>query len=240
MSGNQDPIIILVEPQLGENIGMCARAMLNCELTKLRIVNPRDGWPQASATAAAADADEVIEGAEVFETLDEAISDCQHVFATTARDRSQTVPVVTAEAAATRMKTVSAAKEKVAVLFGPEASGLDGASISRADTLVRFPTNPDFSSLNLAQAVLLMGWEWKRVDSDSLETTSEPPVTRDALSGFLDRLTGALEERDFFLTDEMKPHSIQLLRTLFTKAKLTSKETNLLHGVLTALCREPR
>lgn len=235
MSGNQDPVIILVEPQMGENIGMCARAMLNCGLTRLRLVNPRDGWPQDAARATAADADCVIDGAEVFPTLDEAIADCQRVFATTARERSQTLPVLTAEAAAAEIKAGSAGNVTVAVLFGPEASGLDGDSIARADTLVRFPTNPAFSSLNLAQAVLLLGWEWRRVAVAVSEIPAQGPATREELDGFLTRLNEILDERGFFLTEEMKPHSIQSLRTLFTRAGATPQEVKFLHGVLTAL-----
>ncbi|MDF1825069.1 MAG: RNA methyltransferase [Verrucomicrobiales bacterium] len=238
MSGNQDPVIILVEPQMGENIGMCARAMLNCGLTRLRLVNPRDGWPQDTARATAADADLVIDGAEVFSRLDEAVADCHRVFATTARDRSQTLPVMTAEVAAREMAAAAGTKGGVAVLFGPEASGLDGESIARADTLVRFPTNPAFSSLNLAQAVLLLGWEWRRVAGEELIIPAKEEATRDELEGFLNRLNETLDERGFFLTAEMKPHSVQSLRTLFSKAGATPQEIKLLHGVLTALARQ--
>src|SRR5210317_108278 len=148
MSGNKQPVIILVHPQMGENIGMCARAMLNCALTQLRLVAPRDGWPQESAKATAADADVVIENAEVFETLDDAIADCQRVFATTARDRAGGTPVATVDTAAAEIASQSGSR--IGILFGPEASGLDRESISRADLLVLFPTNPDFPSLNLA------------------------------------------------------------------------------------------
>ncbi len=237
MSGNQDPIIILVEPQMGENIGMCARAMLNCGLTRLRLVNPRDGWPQEIARATAADADRVIDGAEVYRTLDEAIADCRHVFATTARKRSQSTPVVEAESAAVLMKGHLSHAEPVAILFGPEASGLDGEAISRADTLVRFPTNPEFSSLNLAQAVLLLGWEWRRALELPCDIESSEAVEREELNNFLGRLSKLLDDRGFFLTDEMKPHALQTLRTLFTKAKTTSRELKLLHGVITALSK---
>ncbi|MEM7600567.1 MAG: RNA methyltransferase [Verrucomicrobiota bacterium] len=237
MSGNEEPIVILVEPQLGENIGMCARAMLNCGLTKLRLVNPRDGWPQESARATAADADRVIDDARVFETLDEAIADCHRVFATTARDRSQSTPVKEAHAAAEDAKASILNGQVVAVLFGPEASGLDNEAIARADTLIRFPTNPEFSSLNLAQAVLLLGWEWRRADGEMDEIQSSIPVTQEELNGFLNRLNDSLDESGFFLTEDMKPHTLQMLRTLFTKAHATPRELKLLHGALTALSR---
>ena len=235
MSGNQDPVVILVESQMGENIGMCARAMLNCGLTRLRLVDPRDGWPQAVARATAADADVVIDGAAVFESLDDAISDCSRVFATTARTRSQAVPVITAEAAAAEIKRHPEGAGEIAILFGPEASGLDGESVSRADTLVNFPTNPDFSSLNLAQAVLLFGWEWRRAVVSLSEKENEAPAKRTELESFLERLEASLDEKGFFLTETMKPHSLQTLRTIFTKTKATSQELNFLHGVLTAL-----
>ncbi|MEM1442553.1 MAG: TrmH family RNA methyltransferase [Verrucomicrobiota bacterium] len=227
-------------PQLGENIGMCARAMLNCGLKRLRLVNPRDGWPQTSARAAAADADVVIDSAEVFESLEEALADCSRVYATTARQRSQSTPVVDAEIAAGEMQASVQAGETVAVLFGAEASGLDGESISHADTLVRFPTNPEFSSLNLAQAVLLLGWEWLRVsEGKSPIEPMEPTATREEFESYFARLVDLLESSGFFLTEEMKPHSVRTLRSIFSKTKATSRELQLLHGTLTALTRFP-
>ncbi|MEM6917110.1 MAG: TrmH family RNA methyltransferase, partial [Verrucomicrobiota bacterium] len=229
MPSNQDPVIILVAPQLGENIGMCARAMLNCGLKRLRLVNPRDGWPQASARAAAADADIVIDSAEVFPSLPEAVADCSRVYATTARQRAQSTPVLEAEAAVGEMHTSVQAGETVAVLFGAEASGLDGESVSHADTLVRFPTNPEFSSLNLAQAVLLLGWEWLRVagGQHSIEPF-EPAAKREEFENYFARLIDLLDASGFFLTEEMKPHSVKTLRSIFSKTKATSRELQLL------------
>ncbi|MEM9015469.1 MAG: RNA methyltransferase [Verrucomicrobiota bacterium] len=243
MSGKFEPVIILVEPQLGENIGMCARAMLNCGLRHLRLVNPRDGWPQGSARAAAADADLVLDGAGVFLTLDEAIADCERVFATTARDRAIATPVLSASEAALSARENSERGERVAILFGPEASGLDREAIARADTLVRFPTNPEFPSLNLAQAVLLFGWEWNRgvVESSGGEEIPpehrDHPVLRKSLEGFLGRLEVALERKGFFLTDSLKPHTLRQLRSLFSRSVPSESELQLLHGVLTALER---
>ena len=238
MAINPQPVIILVEPQLGENIGMCARAMLNCGLQRLRLVNPRQGWPNEAATATAADADIVLKEVEVFETLDEALNDCHRVFATTARDRSLNVPLLNVGDAVVEAGESIAGDETVAILFGPEASGLDNEAIARADTLLRFPTNPDFSSLNLAQAVLLFGWEWRRLDNLPTPSLDGNPSTREEVDVFLSRLEDALDRKGFFLTPEMKPHSLRTLRSVFTKTQMGQSELQLLHGVLTALVRE--
>jgi tRNA/rRNA methyltransferase len=243
MSINPQPVIILVEPQMGENIGMCARAMLNCGLRQLRLVRPRDGWPNPAAVATAADADSVLEAVEVFGTLEDAIADCHHVVATSARDRSLGVPVVASGEASARVATWSAGGSRVAVIFGPEASGLDNTVIARAGMLMRFETNPEFSSLNLSQCVLLFGWEWKGAaarlggkESDCAE--SPAPASRGDFDQFLDRLEGALEERGFFLTRDLKPTTVKILRSLFSRTSASEKEVKLLHGVLTALLRE--
>jgi tRNA/rRNA methyltransferase len=236
MSGNPQPVIILVHPQMGENIGMCARAMLNCGLSRLRLVAPRDGWPQDSARATAADADPVIDGAEVFATLEEAIADCTRVFATTARERAHSTPVMAAQEAAEEISGLKDAST-TAILFGPEASGLDSDSVAQADTLLRFPTNPGFPSLNLAQAVLLFGWEWRRAGSMEIEVGGEEPAVRGELDSFLRRVEEQLSEKGFFLTEEMKPHSLRTLRSIFTKTKATEQELKFLHGMLTALTK---
>ncbi|MGB0154722.1 MAG: RNA methyltransferase [Verrucomicrobiales bacterium] len=238
MAINSQPVIILVEPQLGENIGMCARAMLNCGLQRLRLVNPRQGWPNKAAKATAADADIVLNEAEVFGTLAEALNDCQRVFATTARDRSLNVPQLNVADAVVEAEEGIAGDETVAILFGPEASGLDNDAIARADTLLRFPTNPDFSSLNLAQAVLLFGWEWRRLGDLPTASFEGNLPTREEVDVFLSRLEDALDRNGFFLTPEMKPHSLRTLRSVFTKTKMDKPELQLLHGVLTALTRE--
>ena len=238
MAINSQPVIILVEPQLGENIGMCARAMLNCGLQRLRLVNPRQGWPNKAATATAADADIVLKEIEVFVTLDEALNDCQRVFATTARDRSLNVPQLNVTDAVVEVKEGIAGDETVAILFGPEASGLDNDAIARADNLLRFPTNPDFSSLNLAQAVLLFGWEWRRLEDPPTISLKGDLSTREEVDVFLSRLEDALDRKGFFPTPEMKPHILRTLRSLFTKTRMVKPELQLLHGVLSALARE--
>ncbi len=238
MAGNQDPIVILVNPQLGENIGMCARAMLNCGLRELRLVEPRDGWPQDSARAAAADADEVIDSTRAFPTLDEAIADCQAVFATTARDRSIGTPVRLINEAASEMASRGRAGERVAMLFGPEASGLDREAASRADFLIRIPTNPEFPSLNLAQAVLLVAWEWRRADGKDRGVDRAEPATRGDLGRLIDRFDDALDEKGFYLTPELKPHSQRTMRSLLSRMNATTEEVQFLHGVLSALLRD--
>lgn len=241
------PIIILFKTQLGENIGMCARAMLNCSLDQLRLVAPRDGWPNPSATATAADADRVLQQTQCFETLDEAIADCHRLYATTARPRSQAIPCLPVEDAVreihnTASSTDSSPAQQSAILFGPEASGLDNNALSRADTLIHFPTNPEFSSLNLAQAVLLFGWEWQQKQKADLlarqnTTTSPTPTTKKELANFLDRLEKELDQSGFFLTPELRPETLRKLRTIFTRSQPNEQELNMLHGIITALRR---
>jgi tRNA/rRNA methyltransferase len=159
------PAIILVEPQLGENIGTAARAMLNCGLVDLRLVRPRDGWPNRKAVAAASGADAVIENVRLFDSTAEAVADLSRVYATTARHRGQIKPVVTPRQAATEMRAALGRGEKTGVLFGPERTGLHNDDIPLADTVLQVPLNPAFSSLNLAQAVLLIGYEWFQAGS---------------------------------------------------------------------------
>ncbi len=239
MSGNVQPVIILVRPQLGENIGMCARAMLNCGLERLRLVAPRDPWPNPAARAAAADADRVIDAVEVFEDLDAAIADCRHVIAASARTRSLPAPVAGPAEIAGKVAAWDRAREPVAVLFGAEASGLDNDAVARAEWLLRFPTNPGFPSLNLAQSVLLFGWEWMRAESpeSASEPAEEPAAPRAELTHFLHRLESALEQRGFFLTPELRPATTNTLRGLFAKAAPSERELALLQGMLTALLR---
>ncbi|MEX2578096.1 MAG: TrmH family RNA methyltransferase [Verrucomicrobiales bacterium] len=242
-----NPIVILVEPQLGENIGMCARAMLNCGLETLRLVDPRDGWPSEPARRAAADADLVVERAEVFESVSAAVADCHRVLATSARKRSLPLPVWNADDAASRMRIAVGEGERVAVLFGPEASGLDNEAMARADAVIRFSTNPAFSSLNLAQCVLLFGWEWRRANLGARtgQREASPPkpavetdiAARAGLETFVERLGTELDARGFFLTPEQKPNALRTLRSLFSRSRPTEREINFLHGMLTALTK---
>lgn len=241
------PIIILVKTQLGKNIGMCARAMLNCGLDQLRLVAPRDGWPNPSATATAADADQVLEKTRCFETLEDAIADCHQIYATTARPRAQAIPCLSVSEAVKKILTHSPNSnsqehQQSAILFGPEASGLDNDSLSRVDTLVHFPMNPAFSSLNLAQAVLLFGWEWLRIQGNKAPQPATAPrlaatAPKKDLINFLDRLENELENTDFFLTPELRPETVRKLRTIFTRGNPNEQELRMLHGVITALIK---
>ena len=165
----KQPIIVLVHTQMGENIGMCARAMLNCGLERLRLVRPRDGWPNERAVATSADADRVIEGVECFDSVAEAVADCSRVFATTARNRARQLPALEVSEAVGEIRGMG--DEPCAILFGPEASGLDNESLSYADRLLDLPVNPEFSSLNLSQAVLLFAWEWWRGQGEAVGRT---------------------------------------------------------------------
>lgn len=226
-----DPIIVLVDTQMGENIGACARAMLNCGLKRLRLVSPRDGWPNERAVAMAADADVVIDGVECFESLGEAVADCSRVFATTARNRSRQIHGLEVAEAVGEIRSDSG---QCAILFGPEASGLDNEMLSYADTLLDFPVNPDFNSLNLAQAVLLFGWEWWR-GSTGVERTTEPAAPKAELGQFLDRLERKLEKGNFFPSPDLRPETVRNLRALFGRVTPTERELRMLHGVITAL-----
>ncbi|MDE0836191.1 MAG: RNA methyltransferase [Akkermansiaceae bacterium] len=233
------PVIILVETQLGKNIGMCARAMLNCGLDQLRLVRPRDGWPNESARATAADADHVLNNAKLYDNIDDAIGDCERVFAATARQRSLRIPGLDLRQAVSEIVDASPAP-KTAILFGPEASGLDNETLSRADRLVHFATNPDFPSLNLAQAVLLFGWEWRQsssVESPTL-TNSDLPATREETQTFLTRLEQALDESQFFVAEGQRPDTIRKLRAVLTRSNSSDDDLRMLHGVLTALMKK--
>jgi len=230
------PVIILVKTQLGENIGMCARAMLNCGLEELRLVQPRDGWPNEAAIATAADADTVLQRTVCFSSVKDAVSDCRRVLATSARERSLDLPVLSSDAAATEIRLAGERDQKVAILFGPEASGLDNDSISQAGAVIRFPVNPGFSSLNLAQAVLLFGWEWRRTClTEPAISTTPTPAEKSELHAFLDRLENALDSAGFFLTPELRPGTVQNLRSFFSRAAPSDRELRLLQGMLTAL-----
>jgi tRNA/rRNA methyltransferase len=233
------PVIILVEPQLGENIGMCARAMLNFGLTELRIVNPRDGWPNGRAVAASSGADDVVNNAQVFATLEDAIADLNIVYATTPRAHDMVKTTVACDESARRVRADTAAGQKVGILFGCERTGLTNEHISRADTLVIIHTNPDFTSLNLAQAVIVWAYAWfTAADKPAPAETfmgKTRPANKEELTNFLTRLEVMLDECGFFANDEMKPVMQHNLRTAFTRQMLTEQEIRTLHGVMKAL-----
>ncbi len=233
------PVVILIRPQLGENIGAVARAMMNCGLAELRLVAPRDGWPNSAAKRMASGAEEILEQARFFATLNDAVSDLRRLYATTARNREMAKWVATPRQAAKELRGLSEKGEATGLLFGPERTGITSDELANADVLVSVPLNPDHASLNLAQAVLILGYEWWQAGDDSeplrLHRGGSTPATREELLGFLDRLEGALDQDGFFRTPEQKPHMLRNLKTLFTRAEPSEQEVRTLHGLLAAL-----
>ncbi|MFM2409352.1 MAG: hypothetical protein RL481_180 [Pseudomonadota bacterium] len=230
------PIIILVRPQLGENIGKAARAMLNFGLTEMRLVAPRDGWPNPSAGPAASGADIVLEKAEVFDTLAEAVADISHVYATTVRKRGVTKPVLTPAEAADDMR---AAEARSAILFGAERSGLDIDEVAMARTIITVPINPEFGSLNLAQAVILCAYEWSKHQAlkSPPKVELDPPAPQAELDGMIDQLFGLLEQRTYFHPPERTTATKQTLRNLLTKPAWNSLEVRTLRGVFSSFTK---
>lgn len=232
------PAIILVEPQLGENIGTAARAMMNCALDDLRLVRPRDGWPSAKAVAAASGADPVLDGARLFPSVAAAIADLTHVYASTARDRGMVRREVTPRQAAAEMRTHVTAGEPCGVLFGPERTGLLNDDLTLADTVLTVPLNPGFSSLNLAQAVLIIGYEWYTAGSEApaetLHTGLSRPATKAELLNFFEHLEEELVRNGFLRNRDSRPSMVRNLRSLFQRAHCTEQELRTLHGVVTA------
>lgn len=230
----EQPVIVLVRPQLGENIGKAARAMLNFGLTEMRLVSPRDGWPNPQAGPAASGADVVLERARVFDTLAEAVADCPHVYATTVRKRGITKPVLTPEEAAREMHS---GQGRAAILFGPERSGLETDDVAVARSIVTVPINPEFGSLNLAQAVILVAYEWsKHVPlAQPPETDLPPPAPQDELDGMIGQLDTMLDEAGFYFPPDRVPATKRTLRTLLTKPGWSSQEVRTLRGVLSAI-----
>jgi tRNA/rRNA methyltransferase len=232
------PAIVLVEPQLGENIGTAARAMMNCGLDDLRLVRPRDGWPNDRAVAAASGADPVLDKARLYPSVAAAIADLQHVYASTARDRSMVKREVTPRLAAAEMQGFIAAGDACGVLFGPERTGLVNDHIALADTVVTVPLNPVFASLNLAQAVLIIGYEWFTTrgepSPEMLHTGHSRPANKAELLRFFDHFEEALDLSGFLRHPDKRPGMTRNLRNLFQRAQCTEQELRTLHGVITA------
>jgi tRNA/rRNA methyltransferase len=228
------PAIVLVRPQLGENIGKAARAMLNFGLTDLRLVAPRDGWPNPAAGPAASGADVVLEKARVFATVAEAVADCAHVYATTVRRRGVSKPVLKPAPAAARMWTEAGPS---AVLFGAERSGLETDDVALAEAIVTVPVNPAFGSLNLAQAVILIAYEWSKSAALSQPPLRDldPPAPQGELDGMIAQLDAMLEEAGYFFPPERDAATRRTLRSLLTKPGWTSQEVRTVRGVLSAL-----
>jgi tRNA/rRNA methyltransferase len=236
------PVIVLVRPQLGENIGKAARAMLNFGLTEMRLVSPRDGWPNPGAGPAASGADVVLERATVFDSVADAVADCGQVYATTVRKRGVTKPVVTPEEAARDIRT---AEGRCAILFGPERSGLETDDVALARTIITVPINPEFGSLNLAQAVILVAYEWSKHAPSLAEggaqlasppaTELDPPAPQEELEGMIGQLDAMLEHSGYYFPPDRVPATRRTLRTMLTKPGWTSQELRTFRGVLSAL-----
>ena len=231
------PSIILVNPQLGENIGAAARAMANFGLADLRLVNPRDGWPNEAARANAAKADHIIDRTQIFETLEEALADLQFVYATTARQREMLKPVRGPREASLALRERHQRGEKVGILFGRERWGLESVEVALADEIVTFPVNPAFASLNIAQAVLLMSYEWMSAGEAELPvvTPDSIPASKEDLFGLFDHLEGALERENHFRPPEKRATMVENLRNIFQKAELSQQEIHALRGVVATL-----
>ena len=241
LAGNA-PAVILVNPQLGENIGAAARAMLNFGLTDLRLVAPRDGWPNPASEPTAAGAMQVLESAKVYETTAEAVADLNFLMAATARRRELEIPVMgTGDAGATLR-----AHPKSGILFGPEKAGLKNADVVLCDYILTYPINPAFQSLNLAQAVILTAYEWSRIGNEgeasnlvqpTAEGESLPPAPQDELEGLITHLEGMLAPKGYFFPDARAEATRRNLRTVLTKPGWNHLEIRTLRGVLSSLGR---
>lgn len=231
------PAVVLVKPQLGENIGMVARAMLNCCLLDLRLVQPREAWPNGRAYAAASGADRVLDRARVFASTADAIADLHHVYAATARARDMSKPTLTPRGAATEIRSRIAHGVGCGVLFGREATGLDNDDVARANAIVTVPLNPEFRSLNLAMAVLLIGYEWMQTGSEAAAPahTRSRRANNAEMSALFAHLEGELDRCGFLRNLEKRPVMVRNIRNLFNRAELTEQEVRTLRGVITCL-----
>jgi tRNA/rRNA methyltransferase len=238
------PAIILSEPQLGENIGACARAMANFGLFDLRLVKPRDGWPNPKAEAMAAGAAELVAGARVYDSVAEAIGPLRLVYAATARDRAMAKPVLTPAEGARRLREACRAGIESAVLFGNERAGLTNDEVALADCVITIPTDPGFSSLNLGQAVLLVSYEWFKTGDETppsrIDHGAALPAPKEELIRLFEHLEGELEKSGFLFPPGNRPGMIRNLRSILHRAELTDQEVRTLRGAIVALTRGKR
>ena len=233
------PVVILVRPQLADNIGACARAMANGGLFHLRLVAPRDGWPQEKAWRTASGADRLLDAATVHPTVADAVADLHHVFATCPRPRHIVKPVMTARGASAELREITSRGLKTGLLFGPERAGLDNDDMAQADALIRYPLNPAFMSLNLAQAVLVMAYEWwtadDRTPTRTLMTNETNVATKGELDNFLTHLIAELDESGFLRNLPKRPGMVRNIQHLFQRGEVTTQELRTLHGIVTEL-----
>ncbi len=237
MSKAKPPVVILVRPQLSENIGTAARAMLNCTLTEMRLVAPRRDWLTERAVAAASGADAILREARVFPTTQEAIADLERIYATTGRNRFMVKPVMTPRQAAEQIRAQAAEGLATGVLFGPERTGLENDDVALADTVVMAPLNPQFASLNLAQSVLMIAYEWYQaaapaIPAHTMTKGAAPPATKETLLGFYEHLERELDACGFFRVAEKRPGMVRNIRNMFARADLTLQEVRTLHGIV--------
>ncbi len=236
------PVVILVRPQMGENIGAAARAMLNCGLTELRLVAPRDGWPNEKARAAASGADSVIDNAGLFDDLGAAVADLQRVYATTARTRDAQQRVLTARQAAAEIHGASG--QRCGVIFGPERTGLTNDDVAFADTVITVPLNPAYASLNLGQAVLLVAYEWSQLvfqpAEQAIEDDGRLPATKADMLKLFEHLERELDDSGFLRVIEKRPSMVRNIRTTLQRAQLTRQEVATLHGMIRELSSKRR
>jgi tRNA/rRNA methyltransferase len=237
----RQPAFVLVRPQMGENIGASARAMWNFGLDRMRVVGPRDGWPNERAVALASGAGRLLDRAGLFDDVPGAIGDCTYVYATTARERGMTKPVVTPERAMIEAREMIAAGGRVAVLFGPERAGLENDDIARANAIVSVPVNPDFPSLNLAQCVLLCAYEWRRATVEAPQAVMEMARTDFAngaeIAALGDHFEERLAEAGFFFPEEKAEGMKRNLRNLWSRMPLTRADVQTFHGMMRQMVR---
>ncbi|MGI3164881.1 RNA methyltransferase [Pseudooceanicola sp. 200-1SW] len=235
------PAFVLVRPQMGENIGGAARAMWNFGLDRMRLVSPRDGWPNPRAVALASGAGRLLDEAQLCETTADALADCSYVFATTARARGLTKPVVTPERAMEMAREKIAGGEKVAVLFGPERAGLENDDIARANAIINVPVNPEFASLNLAQCVLLTAYEWRRqaveVEAERMEMAGADWASHVEIEKLADHYEGRLDEAGFFFPETKAEGMKMVLRNFWSRMPLTRSDVQMMHGILRQMVR---
>ncbi|MDO9526899.1 MAG: RNA methyltransferase [Gemmobacter sp.] len=233
-----DPFMVLVRPQKGEKIGAAARAMLNFGLEGLRITEPRDGWPNPKAVAMASGAGRLLDHAGVFGSLTEAVADCHYVFATTARGRELTKPVLTPETAMAQARAMVAEGKRVAVLFGPERTGLENEEVALANAIISVPVNPAFASLNLAQCVLLTAYEWRRQRQDLPQAAPIELATGQEVARLGDHFEERLTAAGFFFPEDKAPNMKLNLRSMWSRLGLTRAEVQTFHGMLRQIARK--
>lgn len=242
MDNNKNkPVIILVESQLAENIGTATRAMMNCDLYELRLVNPREDWLSDKAISASSGAGEILRNAKKFTSVEEAIGDLQFVAASTARKRDMTKIVSTADEMAKKIHDLASVNIKIGIMFGPERTGLHNDHIALADEVIEIPLNPKHCSLNLAQAVLLVCYEWYKLSITAPKTqlvmNKTNLASKESLNHFYDYLESKLDKSGFLNIDEKRPRVVRNIKNIFNRASLTEQEVKSLHGIINSLSK---